>query len=138
MVGLEKAFKNKDFEVIHIENISESHLDDLLGNKKIEWVFTYNFEPSFAEICTKYNVLYLSWIVDWPHPHIYAKVASNSNIFIFIFDQIGYYEACARGMQNVYYLPLATDIDYFEAVINSAEENTKKRFSPNSAFVLSP
>ena len=135
MVGLEKVFKNKDFEVIHIEKISESHLDDLLENKIIEWVFTYNFEPGFAEICIKYSVVYLSWIVDWPHPHIYAKVANNSNIFIFIFDQIGYYEACARGMKNVFYLPLAADIDYFETVINSAEENTKKRFEADVSFM---
>lgn len=135
MIGLEKAFAANGFAAIHMEKKNSAQFENYLKNKKTDWVFTYNFEPSVAEVCIKYDIIYVSWVVDWPHPHIYAKIANSSKIYIFLFDQIGYCEAYARGMRNVYYLPLAADIEFFENVIKNAGKEVKEKYKTDISFM---
>lgn len=128
MEGLRKTFLQKGYETEHLANTDDQTvIENKLAGEDVDWLFTFNFEPFLAELCVKHNKVYLSWIVDWPHPHIYANVARNSNIYIFIFDKAGYYEALGRGMENVRYLPLAPDIEFFDHKIeNAAKEKIEK------------
>lgn len=136
MEGLKQAFLKNGCEVECLPvNAEKSRVEEKLKSGEADWLFTFNFEPELAEICVRTKKVYVSWVVDWPHPHIYAKIARNENIYIFIFDRLGYYEACGRGMEKVYYLPLAPDIDWFDKVIADSSAEKKQRFRTDVSFM---
>lgn len=136
MEGLKDAFQKQGYAVESLPVGTKSNIvEEKLSGDGIDWLFTFNFEPALAELCVKLKKVYFSWVVDWPHPHIYAKAAQNKGIYIFIFDRQGYYEALERGMENVYYLPLAPDVDCFEKVIENSTEEKRKRFRADVSFM---
>lgn len=136
MEGLRKTFEKEGYTVEHIPNTADTlTVETAVERQDVDWIFTFDFEPFLAELCVKHHKTYLSWVVDWPHPPIYAKVARSEGIFIFIFDRQGYYEAVGKGMENVYYLPLAPDVDFFDKVITNSSEEKRKRFQTDVSFM---
>lgn len=136
MRGLEQALYKLGLRVIALpKQVNRETLEENLQKKEIVGLFSFDFEPSLGEICIKNGKKYIAWVVDWPHSHIYAKSARHKDVYIFIFDRTGYYEALDKGLENVYYLPLATDWKYFDEVLGKATDAEKQRFQCDVSFM---
>jgi len=141
--GLQKAFEENEYIVYQdSSNITKSD-KNIVEAKVMEWieqdnitdVFSMNFYPDVADICLKYNVFYISWIVDCPHPPLLSKSVMHANNRIFIFDYLLWEEIHNLGCENAFYLPLSTDVGLFEQVLNSASEEMKNQYRCDVSFM---
>lgn len=126
------------------EEITNKHLSgtevlslvqNMLDKKNYDFVFTINFFPLISEICNIYHVLYLSLIVDSPVLELYSKSISNSYNRIFIFDKALYEEFHTYNPSGIFHLPLATNVNRWNKIINSSSKNQRINFSKKISFV---
>ncbi len=83
-----------------------------LSRNKYDAVFTTNYYPIVAQICYECSILYYSWSYDSP-PEIQTletmDYPTNRIFFFSKYDYKHFREDC--GIDNVYYLPLAVNIE---------------------------
>ena len=141
--GLKNAWKSLGFSVLE-DHESIIELEGTEINKKIEWykttknigfVFSFDFSPRVAEACYRYNIIYISWIVDSPHASLWSKSAGYRTNLIFDFDYLQWRELCESGNGQVNYLPLATDVELFQNIICSDAQKSEAKYSCDVAFM---
>lgn len=101
----------------------------------IDCIFSINFYPMLSEICQIYHIRYISWIVDAPVLELYASSIKNSYNRTFIFDYTLYSEICGFNQENIFYLPLATNISSKEKVIADAVLKSSVDYSAKISFI---
>ncbi|MCL2252869.1 MAG: glycosyltransferase [Lachnospiraceae bacterium] len=123
-----RAFRDEGFTV-DLYKIPKSEPDqekraglaEELVNKIIaesyDFVFTVNFLPVVAIACKALRISYLSWIYDSPCVEVYSETAAFENNYIFIFDRMICADLISKGINTVYYLPLAADVSYYDEII---------------------
>ncbi len=93
-------------------------------------VFTYDFFPQFAQICYEKSIYYISWVVDNPHFPLWSNEVKYPINRIFVFDKSQCEQLEKRNVDNVFYLPLGADIDYFDKI-----DYSQNKFRADVAFV---
>ena len=123
-----KALKSMDCDV-HVISMFPSKYDydeelmkkvsDAVKKYNADFIFSYNYFPDLSRVAMDTDVLYICHCFDSPHITLASKTLSNKNNRVFLFDGkdcVGYN---AAGFDNVYYMPLATDVSmkerYFDA-----------------------
>lgn len=90
----------------------DEKLENMLGNdfgsQDYDFIFTVNYSPIVSRICYKLNLKYVSWTYDTPMDLLSMETMDNPNNYIFIFDRGEYLKYKSKGLDTVYYLPLAT------------------------------
>lgn len=82
-------------------------------------VFSINFYPAISEVCNIYHIPYVCWIVDSPVMELYTKSITNPWNRVFLFDNTLYQEFAPLNPDCIFYLPLATNVETKQTVINS-------------------
>jgi len=100
----------------------------------IDCIFSINFFPILSEICKIYRIRYISWVVDAPVLELYAPSIKNTCNRTFIFDYTLYLEILPFNPDNVFYLPLASNISSKEKVISNALRS-QEEYSANISFI---
>lgn len=98
-------------------------------------VFTINFFPAISDVCNIFKIPYICWIVDSPVMELFSKSIQNPCNRIFLFDKVQYHEIAPLNPGHVYHFPLAVNIKAKQAVITSATNDTRSRFSSDISFV---
>lgn len=141
--GLEIAFQQMGFELYKAEQPAQYRtaqdwlkiIDKFCTKKGIEGAFSFDFDPQLAEACQRKHIIYLSWLWDSPQGSLWSKEARYDTNYIFAFDRHQFETQRARGLENVFYLPLAADADKFENVIRQDAEKSRKKFGVDVSFV---
>ncbi len=122
--GLVKAFEDSNFEVSY-QTLEE------LKNTEIhpDYLFSFDFDIQASEWSKKNSIIYISWIFDSPHIPLYCEIAKEPHNRIFVFDRQDYVSFVNEGRTNVFYLPLATDANYFQNIIKRKRINNSKKYS---------
>ncbi len=120
-----------------IENLEsdlefEEKLDRYLKNYKYNAVISINYFPVIAKSCNRMSCNYISWTCDSPMLALYTKSAFLPKNYIFVFDRQAYFEFKAIGIKNIWYLPLAVDVDRNDYVLKDCDENN---YSADVSFV---
>ncbi|MBD5464730.1 MAG: glycosyltransferase [Lachnospiraceae bacterium] len=88
---------------------------------KADSIFSLRYEPEVAEYCFRQEKKYIVWTIDSPHTPLYHQSFYHESNYIFLFDYDQYCTMLKREAPcHVYYLPLATDVNGFEKVIQNA------------------
>ena len=74
-------------------------------------VITTNFWPVVSKVCKKHDIKYVSWFFDSPPNLPTAECMDYSCNKIYFFARADYEKYKALGLDNVYYLPLAVNVD---------------------------
>lgn len=98
------------------------------------FVFSLNFFPSISEICQLYNITYVCWTVDSPLMELFSPSLKNKVNRVFFFDR-AQYDYFGKGLENCFYLPLATNVNRWQRVIQSASTLEKNKFATDISFV---
>lgn len=118
------------------QNTEEEHLRQLKGElerSKPDLVFTFNFFPIVARACHEKGYKYISWIYDSPYSKmLYPDVLYETN-YVFTFDSYTCNYLRNKGVETIYYAPLAADPRRMRSVCITAED--RKRFSADVSFV---
>lgn len=113
-----------------IESVSEYLKKDIFL-----FVFSINYFPALSEICNLYNKPYVCWTVDSPVMELFSPTLSNKCNKIFLFDKAQYNYFKPKNPDNIFYLPLATNVNHLESVVKNADDGMKKRFSSDVSFI---
>lgn len=112
--------------------LSVSHM---LEKDVFIFVFSINFFPALSEICKVYNKPYVCWTVDSPVMELFSPSLSNKCNKIFLFDRAQYNYFKEKNPDNIFYLPLATNVNHLQQVVNNATANDISRFSSDISFI---
>lgn len=101
--------------------IIEQELIQKLSQSEYSFVYSYNFFPVVSIACNVCKVKYASWIYDSPLASLWhCSVVSPYN-FIFVFDKTDYWELKSKGIDTVYYLPLAANVRRMDSYVGDKE-----------------
>lgn len=99
------------------------------------FVFSINFYPAIAEICSIYGKPYLCWTVDSPVPELFSPSLCKPTNRVFLFDRAQFDAVNHFNPGCVFHLPLAAATNRFDAVIKSINANDIKQYSSDISFV---
>ncbi len=103
--------------------------------KGYDMAVSYNYFPIVAAGCNTCGIPYVSWMQDAPLMSLYDSSAGLATNYFFCFDSEQYLGMKQRGIENVWYFPLAVDSEalYYVATHGSKEE--KEKYSADVSFV---
>ena len=113
-----------EFERVIETKIRQNHYD---------MVFTVNYFPLISNACKRAGVKYVSWTCDNPLISMYHESVYNDCNYIFTFDKTNYLEFKGMGVEHIWYLPLAVDVNRLDTIMENAEDIAK--YQGDVAFV---
>lgn len=123
------------FDPLHKNPISASHLFERLSKKDthFDFVISYFFMPEVSDICSDFNIPYISYIFDSPLMSLYTKSIFNNCNRIFVFDKSEYNHLKSIGVKHLYNFTLATNIHRTGNI--SISKNDIKKYSCDISFI---
>lgn len=70
-------------------------------------IFTFNYFPIISRAAVQCQLKYIAWVYDSPHPTLDSVTLANDYNAVFLFDYLLYEKYRKKGIQTVYYMPLA-------------------------------
>jgi len=121
------------------KSLTPSECVDLV-NKYIQkhhpvFVFSINFFPAIAEICHLLQTLYVCWTVDSPVLELFSKSIEYKTNRIFLFDRAQYDYFSPFNPDCIFHLPLASDINHFDKIIQTIDNNDVNKYSSDISFI---
>ncbi len=110
-------------------------VSDELYKGGYDLVFTINFYPVISAVCNVFQIRYICQTVDGPLHELYTDQVANewNRIFVFDAEQFRCFQHVNPG--HIFHLPLATNPDRWQAVLNEADEESKEKYTSDISFV---
>lgn len=86
-------------------------LEKKVKSNNYDVIFSINYIPDISIIANEKNILYISWTYDSPNTSPLEPTLQNSINRVFIFDSDEYQKLKEAGIKNIYYLPLAVNVE---------------------------
>lgn len=96
-------------------------------------VFSSNYYPVVSGTLRSKNIPYISWVYDSPLITLFSTSVNHPHNFIFIFDYLLYETLKERGVETVYYMPMAVHTKRVHALL--AQAGAQKKYIHDIAFV---
>lgn len=90
-----------------------------------DMVFSMNFFPSVSVACDETNTTYVSWIYDNPQTAAYHESVKNACNYVFSFDSHMVEQLQSRGVEHIYYAPLAVNVKRVNGLAISKSDREK-------------
>ncbi len=139
------AFKQAGLDVVEIDReITDKDITDqerirIMSSaiEEHEPVFVYgvNYYPAISEVCRIYNVIYISQTVDSPVFTLFDKSIQNQTNRILLFDRAQYDLFSGFNKNGIIHLPLASATDRFYKVVSTINDDDRRKYSGDIAFV---
>lgn len=139
------AFKQAGLDVVEIDReITDKDITDqerirIMSSaiEEHEPVFVYgvNYYPAISEVCRIYNVIYISQTVDSPIFTLFDKSIQNQTNRILLFDRAQYDLFSGFNKNGIIHLPLASATDRFDKVVSTINDDDRRKYSGDIAFV---
>lgn len=101
-------------EINHLKDEAfEQALTEHLTSHTYDFVFSVNYFAVIARVCHRQQIRYVSWNVDTPLISMQTDTVFFPENRIFTFDQTEYRQQKARGVESIFYLPLAGNPMHF-------------------------
>lgn len=106
----------------------ENAIGDILDSNSFDAVFSIDFREDLSIVANKRSIRYISWIVDSPFGISQdSDIMSLSTNCIYIFDGKDYKRCVDKGVNTVYHMSLAANVDRIEKIVLSKSEREKYR-----------
>ena len=99
------------------------------------FVFSINFFPWLSDVCNIMKLPYISLIVDSPVLTLYSNSLQNAYNRIFIFDKTLFNEFFKLNPNNIFHIPLATNVSRTDELINNSSNSVKQQFACDISFI---
>lgn len=121
------------------KHLSPSHklaaMLPLFSEHSIHFVFSINYFPHLSEVCERLQIPYLCWSVDSPVLELFSNTLQNKCNYIFLFDYAQYLQFHPQNPEHIFYLPLATNTERWEQVLEHISDDDRAQFSIDISFV---
>lgn len=134
---LKNDVKAVDFPLQFGENSNQTEhaIFEELKNNSYDVVFTSNYYSMVSNLCNKLGAKYISWTYDSPRIALYDRSILNECNYAFTFDSDEYRTLRNKGVNTVYYMPLAVNPE--RIVKLKITERDKELFSAEVGLVAS-
>ena len=102
------------FEDYHADALFVMKAINCIKNENIHMVFSIDYLPLLASASKMCELPYVAWIYDCPQHTLLSKTTLYANNYLFFFDRAYAEQLIRQGCENVFHLPLAVDIGFFE------------------------
>lgn len=126
------AFEKLGYDVIYL---TTDQFEEWLNHTKIlpKFFFSINFQHWLAELADQLRVPYISWTVDTPsYPLFISKILSYQFSYAFHYDELVVNKLKEQGVQKVFYLPVAANVERFDTVQLDSQFSTDVTFVGHS------
>ena len=141
---IRNAFKRAGFELCEVDfprDKEDARNSEALAKIVVEAiqknnadaVFSFNYFPVAAIAAAACRVKYISWTYDSPYIFLYSKTIEFPTNYAFVFDKSEYFNLRQKGVNTVYYMPMAADTDYFDSI--EMTEYERKKYSADIALI---
>ena len=142
-MGLTEAWESHGYEVLadkwNLDELTEQRALQIIRRLKhqenCKLVFSIHFLAGISNACKVLGILYISWVVDSPHIHLFMREAHNSVNRIFSFDVAQCNMLWAHGYEHVYHLPCCVGTDTVKEIIANDGGKRRERYGSDVAFV---
>lgn len=100
---------------------------------RYDFVFSFNYFPVISIACNACRVKYVSWTFDSPFIQLYSNTIGYPYNYVFIFDKGTCTDLWRRGVETVYYLPMAAPVSRYESYVLT--EEIKKLYETDISFI---
>lgn len=107
---------------IHNYDIDEIFMEKLKNYctiNKYDCIFSFNYFPVISRVASDCQLRYISWVFDSPHLTLDSVTLWNQCNAVFIFDYLLCERYWKKGIQTVFYMPLAYNRLRLEKTIRS-------------------
>jgi spore maturation protein CgeB len=133
-LGHEAVIYPQPIEDIGGDEKKEKELEECMKNGHFDFVIANLFAPIAAKLTHELGIRLAVYGMDSPMYAYYLHVLPRyDNIYLFYFDRREYRMAQQMGYKNVYYMPLAGDIDSTGRMVVTDEEI--KKYACDMSFV---
>lgn len=106
-LGYEPVLFSRKLQNYHADAGFAGELIQVLHEKKIELVFSYDYFPLISMVCEINHIPYVSWIYDCPQYTLLSQTLSNSCNHLYCFDSAYAARLNLLGAVNCFHFPLA-------------------------------
>lgn len=121
-----------------LERISpefDALFDAEIGKDDYDLVFTFNYSVVVSQSCNRHNIKYVACVYDSPLVNLYSYTITNQCNYIFLFDSAQYWELKNGGINTVYYMPLAVNVDRLDRMNRTCDSKVHEIFDSDVAFI---
>lgn len=111
---------DEKFEDYHADAVFVMKVVNCIRAENIDMIFSIDYLPLLASAGKMCELPYAAWIYDCPQHTLLSKTTLYPNNFLFFFDSAYAQQLIRQGCTNVFHLPLAVDMEFFEKSIQSA------------------
>ena len=105
------------------EELMYAKLEQAIKVSAPDCVFSIYYFPVIAKACFSLGIPYLSWTYDSPYVRFYHYSLSYPTNYVFVFDSAVFSEFYCGGIKNVYYLPMAANVERLKKLNDFASFN---------------
>lgn len=98
-----------------------------------DFVFSFNYFPVISIACNACNVKYVSWTFDSPFIQLYSNTINFPYNYVFIFDKGTCRDLWDKGVNTVYYLPMAAPVERYDSY--EVTEGIRNHYQTQISFV---
>lgn len=141
---VKKEFEKRGYEIVCFDFPQKS--EDTRGSEELastiasrileikpEFVFSFNYFPVAAVASKACKVKYISWTYDSPYIQLYSKTIDYETNYAFVFDKAEYFNLRNKGINTVYYLPMAGAVDTYDEIVVTEKEH--QRYDADIAMI---
>lgn len=121
------------FEDFENDEAFEQRMSNLLLLKHYDCVISFNYFQVISKVCNTFHLKYIAWIWDSPLINAFSKTVYNPCNYIFVFDKKQYFDLQKLGVNTIYYMPLASNVDRLDSIVLSDVE--WETYSTDVSFV---
>ncbi len=88
-----------------------------------QFVFSFNYFPVAAIACKACRTKYVTWVYDSPYILLYSQTIFYDTNRVFLFDSYEAEKLKGMGAKNVFYLPMAAAVDYYDSLTVTAQDH---------------
>lgn len=132
-IGVTTDIYEEEISILTYREEEKERLSAFLKKNRYDFVISHNFIRQVSDACEEQGIRYAAWIFDSPQIALYTKEAENSCNYIFVFDKMQYERMKERGIKNLFYMPLATNVDRV-SLLRITQEDIEK-YSSEISFV---
>lgn len=105
----------------------KKELEEALEGKEYDAIFSINYTPELAQAAHDRELLYICWTYDSPALGGFREQIFYDTNRIFVFDSEEYKQYKKMGVSNIYYLPLAINVEKMNRFRPTPKEQFKYR-----------
>lgn len=102
----------------------ESELSKRINVGQYDMVFTSNYYPIVSNCCNQFKTCYVSWTYDSPRIALYHPSILNPCNYVFTFDSYECMALRSKGVQHIYYMPLAVNSERLDSIHVTKQDNS--------------